>query len=142
MPTSLRTLSASALVLGLGIAGGTLAGPSAASASTAAAATTCYGGAKGFTVHISSYGGESPEFTTSSRCADINVRIISGTSSFLGACVRWTVAGGDNCAEPWTADVTKSWNEVATNVKDGTKFRILFVDPDHATATYNLQVAA
>ncbi|MGV9341223.1 hypothetical protein [Streptomyces sp. NPDC003688] len=101
---------------------------SAASANTSSAATSCYGGA--VTVNY----GDAAEFgpyTTTSRCADINLRMVSGDAEFVWACVKFTRVGACNY---WT-QVGRSWKTIATDVKDGSKFTVpLGVDLEGASA--------
>ncbi|MEU4154218.1 hypothetical protein [Streptomyces sp. NPDC026659] len=101
---------------------------SAASANTSSAATSCYGGA--VTVNY----GDAAEFgpyTTTSRCADINLRMVSGDAEFVWACVKFTRVGACNY---WT-QVGRSWKTIATDVKDGSKFTVpLGVDLEGSSA--------
>ncbi|MFB7776779.1 hypothetical protein [Streptomyces bauhiniae] len=101
---------------------------SAAPANTSAAATSCYGGA--VTV---SYGDavEFGPYTTTSRCTDINLRMVSGDAEFVWACVKFVRVGECNY---WTK-VGRSWKTIATDVKDGSKFTMpLGVDLEGASA--------
>ncbi|MFD4786793.1 hypothetical protein ACFWN1_06900 [Streptomyces sp. NPDC058459] len=116
--------AAAALLAALAVSVPTTA--SAAPASTAA--TSCYGGA--VTVDY----GDAAEFgpyTTTSRCSDINLRMISGDSEFVWACVKFTRVGECNY---WTK-VGRSWKTIATDVKNGSKFTVpLGVDLEGASA--------
>ncbi|MFJ3660811.1 hypothetical protein ACIPPM_10105 [Streptomyces sp. NPDC090119] len=101
---------------------------SAAPANASATATSCYGGA--VTV---SYGDavEFGPYTTTSRCADINLRMVSGDAEFVWACVKFTRVGECNY---WTK-VGRSWKTIATDVKDGSKFTVpLGVDLEGSSA--------
>ncbi|MFF7964288.1 hypothetical protein ACFZC3_02810 [Streptomyces sp. NPDC007903] len=101
---------------------------SAAPANATSAATSCYGGA--VTV---SYGDavEFGPYTTTSRCADINLRMVSGDAEFVWACVKFTRVGECNY---WTK-VGRSWKTIATDVKDGSKFTVpLGVDLEGSSA--------
>ncbi|MFD8299003.1 hypothetical protein ACWEVM_12305 [Streptomyces bauhiniae] len=100
----------------------------AAPANTSAAATSCYGGA--VTV---SYGDavEFGPYTTTSRCADINLRMVGGDAEFVWACVKFTRVGECNY---WTK-AGRSWKTIATDVKDGSKFTVpLGVDLEGSSA--------
>ncbi|MGW4288093.1 hypothetical protein ACWEIK_14290 [Streptomyces sp. NPDC004673] len=101
---------------------------SAAPANASSAATSCYGGA--VTVNY----GDAVEFgpyTTTSRCADINLRMVSGDAEFVWACVKFTRVGECNY---WTK-VGRSWKTIATDVKDGSKFTVpLGVDLEGSSA--------
>ncbi|MEU1199162.1 hypothetical protein ABZ446_23470 [Streptomyces sp. NPDC005813] len=98
-----------------------------------APATSCYGGA--VTVHTD----DSLEFgpyTSSSRCNDINVRIVGGDADSVNACVKFVRYGRCNY---WTG-VGRSWKTIATDVKDGSTFTVpLGVDLEGATA--HVQIA-
>ncbi|MFK4110385.1 hypothetical protein [Streptomyces sp. NPDC002176] len=103
--------------------------PATASAAPApVAAASCYGGA--VTVNY----GDAVEFgpyTTTSRCADINLRMVSGDAEFVWACVKFTRVGECNY---WTK-VGRSWKTIATDVKDGSKFTVpLGVDLEGSSA--------
>ncbi|WP_030816212.1 hypothetical protein [Streptomyces sp. NRRL F-2799] len=101
---------------------------SAAPVETSSADTSCYGGA--VTVRY----GDAVEFgpyTTTSRCADINLRMVSGDAEFVWACVKFTRVGECNY---WTK-VGGSWKTIATDVKDGSKFTVpLGVDLEGSSA--------
>ncbi|MYV38901.1 hypothetical protein GT030_15565 [Streptomyces sp. SID1328] len=106
---------------------------SAAPASASSAATSCYGGA--VTV---SYGDavEFGPYTTTSRCTDINLRMVGGDAEFVWACVKFTRVGECNY---WTK-VGRSWKTIATDVKDGSKFTVpLGVDLEGSSA--HVQIA-
>jgi hypothetical protein len=84
---------------------------------SAAAATSCYGGA--VTVHY----GDALEFGpywSSDRCDDINMRVIGGTADYVIACVKFAKYGTCN---RWT-NVGRSWQTIATDVLDGSKFTV------------------
>ncbi|MGC4996380.1 hypothetical protein [Streptomyces sp. DT195] len=103
--------------------------PTTASAAPApAAATSCYGGA--VTVNY----GDALEFgpyTTTSRCTDINLRMVGGDAEFVWACVKFTRVGECN---HWTK-VGRSWKTIATDVLDGSKFTVpLGVDLEGSSA--------
>ncbi|MGW5044347.1 hypothetical protein [Streptomyces griseoluteus] len=101
---------------------------SAAPANALTAETSCYGGA--VTV---SYGDalEFGPYTTTSRCADINLRMVGGDAEFVWACVKFTRVGECNY---WTK-VGRSWKTIATDVKDGSKFTVpLGVDLEGSSA--------
>ncbi|MEU9401242.1 hypothetical protein [Streptomyces sp. NPDC048242] len=101
---------------------------SATPANSSSVATSCYGGAVTVTY------GDAAEFgpyTTTSRCADINLRMVSGDAEFVWACVKFTRVGACNY---WT-QVGRSWKTIATDVKDGSKFTVpLGVDLEGSSA--------
>jgi len=104
-----------ALLVTLGLTAPAHASASAASASSAA--TTCYGGA--VTVRYGDVVDFGPYWTTS-RCQDVNMRVISGTADYVDACVKFAKTGTCN---RWTK-VGRSWTTIATDVLDGTKFTV------------------
>ena len=102
-------------------AAGTLAAVGAVAASgTASAATSCYGGAVNLqweTVYQSTTG----PYTTTSRCVDINLR--STTAYGVQACVIFLKNNpNENCN--YITHVGSSWKTIATDVLDGTKFKV------------------
>ncbi|WP_425246325.1 hypothetical protein [Streptomyces sp. NEAU-NA10] len=107
-----------ALLVTLAFTAPTPASASTATAATAAAAaTTCYGGA--VTVRYGDVVDFGPYWTTS-RCHDINMRVISGTADYVWACVKFARYGTCN---GWTK-VGRSWTTIATDVLDGSKFTV------------------
>ncbi|WP_329010952.1 MULTISPECIES: hypothetical protein [unclassified Streptomyces] len=124
--TLTRPAAAAALLAALAVMVPTTA--SAAPAPAPAAATSCYGGA--VTVNY----GDALEFgpyTTTSRCTDINLRMVGGDAEFVWACVKFTRVGECN---HWTK-VGRSWKTIATDVLDGSKFTVpLGVDLEGSSA--------
>lgn len=124
--TLTRPAAAAALLAALAVMVPTTA--SAAPAPAPAAATSCYGGA--VTVNY----GDALEFgpyTTTSRCTDINLRMVGGDAEFVWACVKFTRVGECNY---WTK-VGRSWKTIATDVLDGSKFTVpLGVDLEGSSA--------
>ncbi|MGW3340918.1 hypothetical protein ACWDCL_25965 [Streptomyces sp. NPDC001009] len=118
--------AAAALLAALAVTVPTTA--SAAPAPAPATATSCYGGA--VTVNY----GDALEFgpyTTTSRCTDINLRMVGGDAEFVWACVKFTRVGDCNY---WTK-VGRSWKTIATDVLDGSKFTVpLGVDLEGSSA--------
>ncbi|MGC4807957.1 hypothetical protein [Micromonospora sp. DT233] len=84
---------------------------------------TCYGGAVRSYFQTGGWGGEAGTYRASSRCGDINVR---NASSFgTQACVVFV--DKTNACNYWTYLPAKSgWITVATNVRDGARFRVRF----------------
>ncbi|MEV0904197.1 hypothetical protein [Streptomyces hokutonensis] len=107
--------------------------PAPASAATAtAAATSCYGGAA--TVHYGDVLDFGPYWTTS-RCSDINMRVVGGDAEYVVACVKFAKTGVCNRSTRvgWT------WTTVATDVLDGTKFTVPNgVDLEGSSATIQI----
>ncbi|GAA5025362.1 hypothetical protein [Streptomyces siamensis] len=88
------------------------------------AATSCYGGAKSLTYHYSATAVEFGTYTTSSRCADINIKLSSSATGFLDACIVF-VDHTSLCNHDDTySTFGPQWATVATDVKDGTHFRL------------------
>ncbi|HTI26849.1 MAG TPA: hypothetical protein VL652_38045 [Kutzneria sp.] len=91
---------------------------------SAAPATSCYGGAISLTYHYSTAAVEYGPYTTSSRCKDINMRLTTDNGSFLDACVVFvdhtTLCNNDNTYQT----MGPPWLTVATDVKDGTHFKL------------------
>ncbi|MCA6096661.1 hypothetical protein LE181_31450 [Streptomyces sp. SCA3-4] len=113
-----RTTRALGLVLA-GTAALSVALPATASAaqtSGTTAAASCYDGSVGISLPANGY---SREFTTTSRCADINLRIDSGGGQWVAVC--WAAHG--SCQSSWTwVPQGGGYHVVASDVKNGTKF--------------------
>ncbi|MGX4688287.1 hypothetical protein [Streptomyces sp. JNUCC 63] len=103
----------------LGLAGlaAVLATPATASATPQSvdAAASCYGGSVAVSLPPDGY---SKHFTTSSRCADINLRIDSGGGQWVAVC--W--AKYNTCQKDWTWSGQGAYKVIASDVKDGTEF--------------------
>ncbi|MBV1944821.1 hypothetical protein [Streptomyces sp. BV129] len=88
------------------------------------AATTCYGGAKSLTYRYSTAAVEFGTYTTTSRCGDINIKLSSSATGFLDACIVFvdhtTLCNHDNTYSTFGPQ----WATVATDVKDGTRFKL------------------
>ena len=132
-----RTFSAAlvtaAALLGVGVA--------PASAHASAAATSCYGGAKTLTYHYQAAAKEYGTYTTSSRCNDINMRLITDVPGvYLDACVVFTDHTTKcNNGDAYTTHGTE-WGTVATDVLDGTHFilRVHAYDTDAQNVTFQI----
>jgi hypothetical protein len=85
-----------------------------------ASATTCYGGAVTKQYGDGAYFGP---YTASSRCTDINLRLIAGTSDYVNACVVF-IDHTSQCNR-WTKVPKGPWRTIATDVLDGTHFEVL-----------------
>lgn len=106
---------------------------------TPASAATCYGGAKSYTLADGSYAypNESPNtssgwLTTSSRCADINIKPKRDVR--VRACFK-SSSGTITCNALRDAD-EGVWTVVASDVLDGTKFRISFTTHGPDSGSY------
>ena len=100
-----------------------------------------YGGAKTLTYHYQSTAKSYGTYTTSSRCGDINLRLITDVPGvYLNACVVFvdhtTKCNNDDTYFTYGPD----WSTVATDVKDGTHFvvRIGAYDRDAQNVTFQL----
>lgn len=115
-----------------------LARTGTSAASTSKAAPSCYGGA------IWQYTSVSPTyfghyFTTTDRCADINMRKSTEVTWDVDACVIFVDHTAD--CNYWT-NISTSWKTIATNVANGTRFQVMVTHwwPD-ATGTTAVQFA-
>ena len=121
----LTTLTAAALLT----SGGTAA--AAAAPKSAAALSSCYGSgvnfAKGNTGYYFPDGGVT--ISTTSHCADINLRI--GQSTFVKVCFL-----DKYCQANYTKTTPGQWVVVATNVKDGVRFYFEFYNDEGISGTY------
>ncbi|MER6219116.1 hypothetical protein ACWDFR_19800 [Streptomyces sp. 900105755] len=134
--TLASALCTAAALLGLGAVPASAQTPVAS-----AAATSCYGGAKTLTYHYQSAAKEYGTYTTSSRCNDINLRLITDEPGvYLDACVVFvdhtTKCNNDDA---YTTHGTE-WGTVATDVKDGTHFvlRVHAYDIDAQNVTFQI----
>ncbi|MFG3123067.1 hypothetical protein ACGFYO_13760 [Streptomyces sp. NPDC048201] len=95
-----------------------------AAARSEKAATTCYGGAKSLTYRYSAAAVEFGTYTTTSRCGDINIKLSSSATGFLDACIVFvdhtTLCNHGNTYSTFGPQ----WATVATDVKDGTRFKL------------------
>ncbi|MCX4908909.1 hypothetical protein [Streptomyces sp. NBC_00878] len=126
-------LLTTAALLGVGVA--------PASAQSSAAAVSCYGGAKTLTYRYSTSPVSYGTYTTSSRCNDINMRLITDEPGvFLYACAVF-VDHTTKCNHDNTYSLHGTeWLTVATDVKDGTHFvlRVGPYDTDAQNVTFQL----
>jgi hypothetical protein len=88
-------------------------------------ATSCYGGAISLTYHYSASAVEYGTYTTTSRCKDINMRLTTDVPGvYLDACVVFvdhtSLCNNDNAYQT----MGPPWLTVATDVKDGTHFKL------------------
>ena len=126
-------LFAAAALLGAGVA--------PASAQSSAAAVSCYDGARPLTYHYQAAAKEYGTYTTTSRCNDINIRLITDEPGvYLDACVVF-VDHTTKCnnGDAYTTHGTE-WGTVATDVKDGTHFvlRVHAYDTDAQNVSFKI----
>lgn len=112
-----------ALVAALALLGLT-AMPASAQINSARPATTCLGGAISLTYHYSSSAVDYGPYTTTSRCKDVNMRITTDNGKYLDACVVFvdhtSLCNNDDAYQT----MGPPWLTVATDVKDGTHFKL------------------
>lgn len=135
---SRKRVFASALFTAAALLG---AGAVPAAAQSSAAAVSCYGGARTLTYHYQAAAKEYGTYTTSSRCRDINMRLITDVPGvYLDACVVF-VDHTTKCnnGDAYTTHGTE-WGTVATDVKDGTHFvlRVHAYDTDAQNVTFQI----
>ncbi|MFJ9733794.1 hypothetical protein ACIRUL_21060 [Streptomyces sp. NPDC101171] len=116
-----KTVSASLFAAAL--LGGVLAAAPAAQAQTSSetGAQSCYGSAKSYSKPAGNrwYPQGGPYLTSTSNCADINIK--PGTSTSVAVC--WLPSsGGSYCQSTFKNAPAGQWTVVATDVKDGTHF--------------------
>ncbi|MFG2261836.1 hypothetical protein [Streptomyces sp. NPDC048720] len=116
-----KTVSASLCAAAL--LGGVLAAAPAAQAQTSGetGAQSCYGSAKSYSKPAGNrwYPQGGPYLTSTSNCADINIKPGTGTS----VAVCWLPSsGGSYCQSTFKNAPAGQWTVVATDVKDGTHF--------------------
>ncbi|AJE38726.1 hypothetical protein [Streptomyces nodosus] len=120
MTRTRRTAAVLAATTALLAAGATA--PAAAQPQNTAA--SCYGGAVPLTYHYSAAAVEFGTYTTTSRCSDINIKLSSSATGFLDACVVFvdhtSLCNHDNTYSTFGPQ----WATVATDVKDGTRFKL------------------
>ncbi|WP_018545917.1 hypothetical protein [Streptomyces sp. LaPpAH-108] len=120
MTRTRRTAAVLAATTALLAAGATA--PAAARSENASA--SCYGGAVSLTYRYSAAAVEFGTYTTTSRCSDINIKLSSSATGFLDACVVFvdhtTLCNHDNTYSTFGPQ----WATVATDVKDGTRFKL------------------
>jgi hypothetical protein len=89
-------------------------------------AATCYGGAVGFKkAQGAKYVPTTGWYKTSSRCSDINVKIARVPANLLARNVKVCFQNG-GCQSAYKRAKVNEWTVIATNVKDGTTFRLAF----------------
>ncbi|MEU6349052.1 hypothetical protein ABZ896_06960 [Streptomyces sp. NPDC047072] len=112
----------------------TAGGLTAVTTATAnAAAESCYGSAKSYSTDSYNSWPKAPSYaTTTSNCADINVKPSSGT--YVQTCFAPT--SGDNYCNSMRWIAAGTWGLAATDVKDGTKFYLQFDRAGSGTTAY------
>ncbi|MGW5050376.1 hypothetical protein [Actinokineospora sp. NPDC004072] len=94
------------------------AGPAAAEP---ASALSCYGSAKSFSKPsgVRWYPSGGGHFTTTSNCADINVKLNAGR--WIAVCFKPS-SRPEYCQSNYTWAAAGQWTVIATDVLDGTRF--------------------
>ncbi|MYX00230.1 MULTISPECIES: hypothetical protein [unclassified Streptomyces] len=121
---SVRTLRKAAATLTASL---TLAGGAVVAGGGTANAATCYGGATYFSGETNYYP-SSGTYVTTSRCNDINIKVanlIVTPSRKVKVCFYKSNGALNYCQSNYTTTYG-SWTVVATDVKDGTRFRFAF----------------
>jgi hypothetical protein len=108
-----KRIFAATLTLGF-----SLVGLNVVQSTPASAATTCLGGAKSF--EVSGAEGSAGPYTTSSRCQDINLDV---DGEGFAACVIF-VDHTDRCNYHSFVYGADGWVTIATDVRDGTRFKV------------------
>ncbi|MDF3147074.1 MULTISPECIES: hypothetical protein [unclassified Streptomyces] len=118
-------------------AGGSLIGSTATTAGAATegevVAQSCYGNAWGYSKP------EGANFQPSSgalyfatdNCADINIK--TNTSRKVKVCFYASGGGLDYCQSAYKTTTAGEWKVIASDVKDGTKFKFQFASPAAST---------
>ncbi|GAA2954305.1 hypothetical protein [Streptomyces enissocaesilis] len=86
----------------------------------------CYGGSVAYSKPDGNFyypTSSTARLTTSSNCTDINVR--PATNRYIKVCF-YPSSGGSYCQADYTYARSGQWNVIATDVGDGTKYRLLF----------------
>jgi hypothetical protein len=97
-------------------------------------AATCYGGAvKFFKREKETFAPQDSWFQTSSRCNDINLSLGPGSQKERRVKVCFYKKP---CQERYTHVVAGTWTVIATDVKDGTKFRFMFETQEQVNGRY------
>jgi hypothetical protein len=125
-----KRLAASAGVIALAATGLTVG------VAASADAATCYGGAVGFKKQaLAKTAPTSGWFKTTSRCGDINVKIAQIPNNLLYRNVKVCFENG-GCQSTFKRARVNQWTVIATNVKDGTNFRLSFDTPEVVVGQY------
>jgi hypothetical protein len=132
-PRTGRGIVGRAARLAGGVAVALLGVPLAALPASAAHAASCHGGAASWLSSASRTDALLPNtisgpdrWTTTSRCTDINFRVAEGTGTF-SADVRVCFVDAGYCQSSWKrfgAGDADRWRVIASDVRDGTTFRI------------------
>ncbi|WP_159060521.1 hypothetical protein [Streptomyces acidiscabies] len=133
--TSSRKIAA--LAGGLAMTAGLLVGGAgSAGAAGQGVRAACYDGDVGFNKSAGTRwypSSSTSRLTTSSNCNDINLRFTDGGRN-VKVCF-YPSDGGVQCQDDYTY-VGSSWTVVATDVRDGTKYRVYFLTDGAATGFY------
>jgi hypothetical protein len=133
----------------LGLTGAGISVPGVASAepadATSSAFATCYGGAVSFPAQslavnaVRRLPSSTSYYTASSRCNDINIKF-NADHGYVSVRVCWVSHG--TCQQYKTIDADTNWDVLATNVLDGTRFRVEILNSnDWSLSSVSGQVA-
>ncbi|MER6159590.1 hypothetical protein ABT147_29255 [Streptomyces sp. NPDC001868] len=103
------------------------------------AARSCYGNAKSYTkkedFHLVPLPSQTPEyFTTTSDCADINIR--TNSNRYVKVCFYKSNGDLNYCQDDYKYAEKDTWKVIATDVNNGVKFRFHFKITATATGEY------
>lgn len=102
-----------------------------------ASAATCYGGAHSYTKAegpITYPANQGSYLYTTGDCADINIKTNSASEVLAGF---YPTSGDPYCAERGYVDTKAgTWAVLATDVKDGTKFKLCFATRAASTGVW------
>ncbi|TCC19623.1 hypothetical protein [Kribbella speibonae] len=122
--TRIGRITAAFVLAATGLSAGAVA------AAGPADAATCYGGAKVVDIpwsYDTFYLPASGTWSTSSRCEDINLKLTDAIIDYEVRVCFFPSSGGMSCQGSYKK-VGKSWKVIASDVKDGTKFKFQFRD--------------
>lgn len=109
------------------------------------AAATCYGGAVSFPTRTMGAASDrylpsaSSYYTTTSRCTDINIKFANPEQGNVQVRVCWLSTGACNSWKTVLMDT--AWKVVATDVLNGTRFRVQIYNYRDWDTTFGGQVA-
>ncbi|MCQ4210768.1 MULTISPECIES: hypothetical protein [Streptomyces] len=114
-----------------------LAGAGLVGTASTASAATCYGSAHSYTKpegYVWNPGTAGKYYTTTSNCADINIKTTRSVK--VTACFYPTNADPFCAAGGYKTTTAGVWKVLATDVKDGTKFKFMFYSPTASSGVW------
>ncbi|MGH4028182.1 hypothetical protein ACQB60_04500 [Actinomycetota bacterium Odt1-20B] len=116
----LAPIAMTGVLLGGGLAAATATAASADAPQAKVAAQSCYGGAKNYKSTRDMWPSVTGYVKFSGRCGDINVK----PNANVKVAVCWQRTG--KCQDHWTYAKKGRWAVVATNVRRGAGFQLIF----------------